>query len=133
MKIYLASRYSRRNQMREFANELAGLGHTVTSRWIDTDFPIAEAGQSAAAPPELREKYAQIDLEDIDAADMLVNFAEAPGSGGRGGRHVEFGYALAKNKQMVVIGYYEHIFCHHPAVRFYSSHWNFLRSLGETA
>ena len=34
-KVYLAARYSRNAEMRMVRDVLEGLGHTVTSRWID--------------------------------------------------------------------------------------------------
>ena len=35
MKIYLAAKYSRMEELREYRNQLIALGHTVTSRWLD--------------------------------------------------------------------------------------------------
>ena len=34
MKIYLAARYSRMEELRGYADELAAAGHVITSRWI---------------------------------------------------------------------------------------------------
>ena len=43
--------------------------------------------------------FALEDYADVSAADIVVSFTEAPGSGAaRGGRHVEFGLALAWDK-----------------------------------
>jgi nucleoside 2-deoxyribosyltransferase len=142
MKVYIAGRYSRRDSFRELRDELRRMGHEVTSRWLDTDWPVEERG-SSAAPPEYREKYATLDLEDVEAADMVVSFTEEPRSGGRGGRHVEYGYALALRRmaftvyrgnppspvRIVVIGQRENLFHHHPFVEFFPSQWDWLRSL----
>jgi nucleoside 2-deoxyribosyltransferase len=132
MKIYLAARYSRRDQMRELAAELRRMGHTVTSRWLETEW-ANRPDQSSAAPPEYRAKYACIDLDDVCAAEMVVNFTEAPGDGSRGGRHVEYGYALALGKRIVVIGFRENLFHEHPAVQFHASQWDWLRTLPNVA
>lgn len=133
MKIYLCSRYSRRDEMREVRAVLARAGHEVTSRWLDTEWNETEReGQvySSAAPPEYRQQYAVADLEDVAAADCLIAFTEPPRSGGRGGRHVEFGAALALGKRVVAIGFRENLFCHHPAVEFFEFAGDALAALG---
>jgi hypothetical protein len=112
MKAYLASRYSQREVLKAYREDLRRIGVEVTSRWLDTDWPF-ERG-SSATPPEHREKYAVIDMEDIIAADMVISFS-ANGKG-RGGRHVEFGVGLALKKMMILVGDPEHIFHHHPSV-----------------
>lgn len=120
MKVYLCGRYSRRDELRGVRGELQSLGHVVTSRWLDTEWTETERqGQvhSAAAPPEYRRQHAVADLEDVAAADCLVAFTEDQRGGGRGGRHVELGAALALGKQVIVVGPAENLFCHHPLVK----------------
>ncbi len=132
MKIYLAARYSRRDELRVVREELTRLGHTVTSRWLDTGWELAERGDSTAAPPEYREQFAAIDAEDVYDADAMVNFTEPPGPNpGRGGRHVEFGMAYAWGKRMVVIGYRENLFHHVSGVEFYQDSQAMLRVIGQ--
>lgn len=67
------------------------------------------------------------DIEDIDAALTLVSFTEA-GGGGKGGRHTEYGYAIAQNKRLVIIGPREHIFHTHPGVEIFSQWGDFLQA-----
>lgn len=119
MKIYLCARYSRRDEMRVVRAELQRLGHEITSRWLDTEWEGKDDSGSSAAPAEYREQHALEDVEDVAAADCLIAFTEPPRSGGRGGRHVEFGIALALGKQLIVIGWRENIFHHHPRVKVY--------------
>lgn len=119
MKIFLCSRYSRRDEMRTIANELRRCGHTVTSRWLDTEWDRTDDSGSAAAPSACREEFAVKDLEDVAASDCLIAFTEPPRSSGRGGRHVELGAALALGKRIIVVGYQENLFCHHPLVEFF--------------
>lgn len=102
LKIYVASRFERQTELRGYAKELRAAGHTVTSRWLleETD----EVGNKPGVwqhNPALR-TFAQIDLEDINAADVFMVFTHEGLS--RGGMHVEFGYALAFGKRLVVIG-----------------------------
>ena len=42
-------------------------------------------------------------MDDLAAADTVVSFTSAA-SGGKGGRHVEFGLVLGLGKHLVVIG-----------------------------
>ena len=110
MKVYLASRFSRLSELNTHADELEAMGITVTSRWLrgghewvgsaDEEIPLARLHRFAAE-----------DLEDIDAADILVCFTESPRTGpSRGGRHVEFGYALAKGKPIICVEHRENVF-----------------------
>jgi nucleoside 2-deoxyribosyltransferase len=122
VRIYLAARYSRRNEMRIHASELERLGFEVTSRWLEEDKPLTQnLGDDS---PTFYQETAQNDLGDIDNSDTMIFFAEDPRVGTpRGGRHVEFGYAYATGKRMVVIGAPENIFhyltdvCVYPTIR----------------
>lgn len=117
MKIYIAARFSKRPECNALAHRLQALGHTITSRWVkpDTDHVIATGVSSRAADRE-RERFALEDIEDLRACDTLVSLQEPERSGGRGGRHVEFGYALAMNARVIVIGPRETVFHHHPSI-----------------
>jgi hypothetical protein len=113
MKIYLAARYSSHPEMRGVRDVLEALGHTVTSRWIDCHTDVVGDFTSSFTVETLAEKtgecapLGQHDLDDLDAADCVISFAS---TGGKGGRHVEFGYALAKGKRMVLVGPRENVF-----------------------
>lgn len=131
MRIYLAARYSRRKELRGVREVLQAMGHVVTSRWLDTDWDRTPEGQSSAAPPEYRAKYAVIDLEDVESADAVVSFTEEPESGGgRGGRHVEHGYAMALKKRIYVVGHRENLFHEHPSTRFHEDVSSLLWDIG---
>lgn len=109
MKIYIASRYSRRDEMREVARSLKKFNVEVTSRWLYEDKPLdTHMGDDS---DEFYVETARIDLEDIDSASIVIFFSEDPRIGTpRGGRHVEFGYALARGKRIYVIGPKENVF-----------------------
>ena len=136
--IYLASRYSRREELCEYRNQLQDLGLVVQARWLngghqlsDRGIPIGEdgaalveGGEQNEASAILRSKFAQDDWEDVNAADTVISFTEPPrSSANRGGRHVEYGIALANKARVIVIGYRENIFHWLPQVEFYSD-WN---------
>jgi hypothetical protein len=131
VKIYLAARYSRRDEMRNLASELVRLGHFITSRWILGTHEIGPGG-SIRADDRQRTEFAIIDYADVMKADAVISFTEPPdpGSGrNRGGRHVEFGIAIAARKRVIVVGYRENVFHHLPLVEFYESQWDLLRAL----
>lgn len=124
MKVYLAARYSRRLELCEYRRRLEGIGFQVTSRWlngahqVDRDGlklgvegeELVETGSTLEAA-ELRDLFAREDIQDVQAADLMIAFTEQPRSAGtRGGRHVEAGMALAWGKPLVIIGPRENVF-----------------------
>lgn len=116
MRIYLAAAYPRLEEMRGVRDVLVALGHEVTSRWIDQ--PPGEGAGTAelAADPAAYVKYAELDRADLEAAEVVISFT---GEGGRGGRHVEYGMAIAYGKRLVVVGPREHVFHTLPGVEWY--------------
>lgn len=114
LKVYLCSRWGRRGEMRLCAGQLEALGVRVTSRWLASDQHDVQAPGEREADAA---RFAVEDIEDIDASDALVAFTEAPDSHhGRGGRHVELGYAIARGKSVIVCGPRENVFCWLPLV-----------------
>lgn len=117
MRIYLAAYTLRAEEMRRVRDRLVAMGHVVTSRWIDkADLKLERAttpGDLTDRPEPYREAASEC-LADLRAAEVLVAFT---GEGGRGGRHVEFGYALARRMRILIVGPREHLF-HTMAVRY---------------
>lgn len=108
-KVYIAARYSRRDEMKSVVPHLEAAGVEVTSRWLLEDKPLnTKLGDDT---PEFYRETAHVDIDDIDRADSILFFSEDPHVGTpRGGRHVEFGYAIGKGKRLIVIGGPENIF-----------------------
>jgi len=126
LKIYLAARYSRIPIINQWAEKLQELGFEITSRWsLSKDHKLVEGLSQRAADSE-RERFALEDLEDIRSCDMVVSLMEEPRNNSRGGRHVEYGYAIALNKQLVIIGEPETVFHHLALVEHYQSFDHFL-------
>jgi hypothetical protein len=122
MKIYLASRYSRRKELLGYAKQLERLGHCITSRWLLGNHSLDDRGLSIEAASAERTRFACEDWDDLLAADCVISFTEEPrGTTSRGGRHVEFGAAMARGKQCVVIGHRENVFHCLPDVEFYAT------------
>ena len=141
--IYLAARYSRREELCRYRSELEAHGFTVKARWLNGEHqlandgtPVGESGEALVegvlrsgevlSPNEQSERAAQLrtsfaldDWEDVNAADCVISFTEAPSStANRGGRHVEYGIALANNARVIVVGHRENIFLWLPHVEF---------------
>lgn len=116
MKIYLAAKFSRRAEMEKLSNDLLDVGHECIARWVYG----GEEGLSRA-------DIALLDLEDVAEADGIILFTHPKGEPQPGGgRFVEFGYAMARQKRLVVIGPAENVFIDHPDVEQFDSWDEFL-------
>jgi hypothetical protein len=122
MKVYLMARYSRRFEMRDYARQLQAVGCEITSRWIWGGHELAQrVGRNGAFYAHRR--FAEEDWADLSAADCCIAFTEPGGElngGGRGGRHVELGIALAWGKRVIVVGPRENLFYFLPQVEQYT-------------
>lgn len=121
MKIYLAARFSRHDEMRGVRDVLTTFGHEITSRWIDLhggDQLESAAHEALNADPTSVSLFGIHDIEDVQAADTVISFTSADG-GGKGGRHVEHGLALGMGKRVIVCGPRENIFHTLPQVEHY--------------
>lgn len=122
MKFYLAARYSRREEMARNALELAELGlGTTECAWLSGDHEW-DGSQEPGEQLARAQQFALDDLRDLMAADIVVVFTEQPASGGRnrGGRHVEYGLALAGRKHVLIVGPAENVFHTLPFVPRYA-------------
>jgi nucleoside 2-deoxyribosyltransferase len=109
LRLYLAARYSRRLELVEHRAELERHGHVVTSRWLEGNHQAENDQLHRGADAE---RFAREDLDDLHRARALVAFSEEPRTTtSRGGRHVEFGFALALGLPVLVVGPREHVFC----------------------
>jgi hypothetical protein len=100
MRYYLAARYDRRVELCGYREQLLSIGATVTSRWLDF-----------RKKPSWSFRIARDDCEDLMAADSVIIFTEVPNTIlATGGRHVEFGFALAHGKRMIIVGPRENVF-----------------------
>jgi len=119
MKVYLASRDCRREELAGYADELRAVGFEIASRWLSGNHEIDDRGFSEEAKASERQRFACEDWEDLMAADIVISFTEEPRShASRGGRHVEFGAALAAGKMCFVCGPAENVFHCLPPDRF---------------
>lgn len=148
MRIYLASRYSRREELCGYRSQLQSVGHTVTSRWLngkhqisDSGVPIGDHGEkliegddgsSSHCAAQMRSRFAGEDFQDVMLAELLIAFTEEPRSGNsRGGRHVETGIALGAMKRVWIVGPRENLFCWLEDVRHFETWADCLNAVGD--
>lgn len=102
--IYLAARFGRMAELQEHKRDLEERGHIVTSRWMLGGHDAA-TDSKAETDQEFAVRCANEDLDDLNEANVLICFTEPPQTGvgrNRGGRHVEFGYALALGTKRIL-------------------------------
>lgn len=126
MSYYLAASYGRREEINGYAQRLRESGRVVTSTWHDGHHELPGL-QDQHHTDSHQSMCAKEDLYDIDCADVLLFFSG--GDTHRGGRHTEFGYALARYKTIFIVGSTENVF-HTLADACYYSFENFLQSRG---
>lgn len=120
-RIYLASRYSRREELCQVREALRELGWIVTPRWLNGDHQISDEEMSSEERRAAKAHFAAEDWEDLASSAITVSFTEEPrSSSSRGGRHVEYGAALAMGQRCIVVGPAENVFHLLPSVELYS-------------
>ena len=128
-RLYLAGRYSRKEELKSYVPLLEANGFEVLTNWLkekaDSNIGLDEMTNEEC------EDTSNVDLTDIQSVEAMLFFAEDPLTGTpRGGRHVEFGYALALKKPIFVVGPKENIFHWQPYVTHFESIEDFVDALG---
>ena len=128
LKIYLAARMGRKEEMRGYAETLEEHGHRLMSAWVKTE------GDDGSYDGYTLTKFAELDLRCLEQCDAFILFTDAPGEeipgASRGGRFVEMGYAIAKKKRLCVIGPLENIFCRLQGIEQFDTIEEFLKKYG---
>lgn len=113
MKVYLAAAWSKRLEISQVADRLRAYGVIVTSRWLEEE----STDPRTTDKEDYLQERAEIDLQDIDEADVLIRFTDTEQNQKvvasrllSGARMVEFGYALGKGKRVFVVGGAQNIF-----------------------
>jgi nucleoside 2-deoxyribosyltransferase len=122
MIYYLAAKYAYRTRAQMVAHHITKAGHQVCATWlIDLHDGTSQEAQAS---------YAALDLRDIEQADTLVllQFPCADPEPSTG-RHIEYGYALAKGKAIILVGPRTSVFHWLPFVQHFSTLDAFLDSL----
>lgn len=113
MKVYMAGPFNQRPFLRKMRERLWQMGHEVTARWLD------EPNKPPFILQESFERQTAIkDLCDISESDLLILDLRNPST--TGGRLIEYGFALARQKAVWVIGKSDSIFFRLADLRFNS-------------
>lgn len=111
--------------MRGYAEKLQALGYEIHSSWI----------YEPLDPPVPPLTCAMRDLDELAVSDLLIAFTEGPIVSDRntGGRHVEFGYAIATGIDCFVVGELENVFHHLTEVRHFPTFDDLMAVMESTA
>jgi len=131
-RVYLAARFSRRHECNALGHILKSHGCTITSRWVKPDCEhVLPTGISEQAADHERQQFALEDVEDVRAANWTISFMEEPRGNSRGGRHIEFGMAVALGHRLTIIGPRETVFHHLPNVEQFDTVADFTAALAQ--
>lgn len=105
MKIYVASFFDTRTRIRPFADQLWHKGHELTSSWLNET-----AKPEGMSKEVFWRKLAIKDLAEVKQADMII--VDTLDITPRGGREVEYGFALAhfQTKHSYIVGPVRNVF-----------------------
>jgi len=121
---YIAARFGRGEEALALAKQLEEMGYTITSTWYLPGQPTQVNSPTAEEEVEWNRRIAHKDASEIMNADTFITLSEdmnnLPQGAARGGRHAEFGIAIAQNARVALIGPREHIFHWLEEV----NHWN---------
>ena len=106
--VYIAAPFTNRAQARQLKDLVEAAGHVVTSTWI-----MSHIEDFADLEVEVAANEAAHDLIGVKRADILVFLN---GESTSGGMHVEFGFALAHGKTVIIVGKPTSIFHHLPGI-----------------
>ena len=120
--VYLASHYSRKDEIKRAARDLEYVGVKVSSTWHREYL----ASDTSLSDPKVSKAYwrsaAKRDFKELESATHLVFLSLSPDVEFTRGAHcVEYGIALALRKHIIVVGPSQHIFCYLPGVKFFDS------------
>ncbi|SRR5712692_5518109 len=103
MRIYFAALYDAKDRIKSLRDEIEKFGHSSVSMWLD-----APAVPHADKNPGFLSYAAIGDLADIRDAEILI--LDTFNDNLRGGREVEFGYALSRGIPTIVVGPIRNVF-----------------------
>ena len=113
VSVYLAGSFGRKTEIEGYRPLFEQVGLKVVSRWLEE--PVEDTAHIDTVPADYSRMTAIVDLEDLDAAAVLVLFSNGTGSFNKGGgRFVELGYMMAHRKKCITVGEPETVFQYHP-------------------
>ena len=114
MRVYLAARWERQEEMQRYSEQLRAEGIEVVSAWTEIDSPSSDGYTGIAR--DHRALQAMMDVQQLVSANVLVLFSDVGNPDPRGEKHVESGIALALGKRVLLVGSAENVFHSLPDV-----------------
>lgn len=116
--IYIAASFPYKYRALEFKDFLHSVGYAVSSGWIQK----AKGYDTDEDPEEKKQRLIAASADDfaeVRACDTFVMFTEGKYAEQTtsGGRHAEFGMAVAHNKKIVLIGPLENVHHYSPSIK----------------
>lgn len=99
-KVYLSGEYDSRYFLRGERAKLLKAGYTVTSTWLDCETPNLER-PDMRLKPQAGAMIALANYADIRISDVFIQYTSERYSPGT---YVEFGYAYATARSIVIVG-----------------------------
>lgn len=113
-RIYIAGRYSRRDEFNFYAGILRGRGATIDARWLTREpsaWSVKDIRRGIEGAADAGRIAAIQDFGDVCRANMLLSFTEDDDAGyTSGGRHVEYGIAYTMGLTLAIVGPRENVF-----------------------
>lgn len=97
MRVYIAARFGRQQEMRQVRAELEAMGLEVRASWLD-DPP------DQVLPTEDKREFAERDVQEILTSNLVLLFTDPPSAYRGGTRHFEAGVAYMAQKETILIG-----------------------------
>ena len=117
MRFYFAAPFSYGERLRDLARFIDNIFDGPRQCWTTASWIYIPTGTRAKNHLEAA-NYALLDLENVDACDVLIMFNPEDGSQSPG-RNVEYGYAVAKGKQIWLVGPKTSVFSYLPGIRYF--------------
>ena len=111
-KVYIAASYPRRSEAQGLMALLEMSGVKVTSWWLREE---TKEGYDQKSDSHFGVAAAR-DIADVIEADTIICLTDGKVQLSRGGRHAEFGIALAMGKQCIIVGPREQVMHYHKDV-----------------
>lgn len=115
MRVYLASQYARREELKSYADQLQSIGIDSTARWLNENADLN--GKMSNHTLLENAEIAQRDIEDVDKAEAVLLFTNGSETKiVRGAHHFELGYAYGRGKKVFTVGPRDNVFHYLPCV-----------------
>ena len=104
MKLYLASKFAMKDKVDTLSKFLQLKGHQITCIWWEDDVKRIRSTDKEWYQLPIIKYICSRDFQGVDNADALILISNKDEPMSFNGANVELGYALAKNKKVIIFG-----------------------------